>query len=108
MLFSCDPDKTSADWEQEDLVRMAPVNTRIHVQSLNGLPLIIPEGNEKKIYMGIELFQRPISFREGDMETAEIVRVRHLRIRNLRGNGWMGQGYITMEPGTMIRGLGGL
>ena len=61
MLFSENPDDNNYNWKSEDFIQMEPVNRRRFTQQLNELHLSLSE-NCHQIFIGVDLFQRPINF----------------------------------------------
>ena len=67
MLFTEDPGDKRYDWRSEDLIQMPMVKRHRLTQPLNGLRISLPE-DTRKIYVGIELSQRPVNFETADID----------------------------------------
>ena len=58
MLFDNDPDAAGTSWEEEDIIRMQPVTTRVYTfPSAQPQPYTNALG-EKRLYGGIGVYQR--------------------------------------------------
>ncbi len=68
LLFTENPDDNNLDWESEDLLQMEFTRKRRLEKQINGLKLHSGESS-KKLYLGIELLQRPVRF---DLEEWDI------------------------------------
>ncbi len=62
LLLAEDPDDHPYDFDEVDLIQMQPVSKPLHIHPLNSLRLRLPKPDVKKIYVGVGVSPRPISF----------------------------------------------
>jgi len=69
LLLAEDPADYPYNFDEVDLIQMKPVSKPLHIHPLNGLRLRLPRPDVKKIYVGVGVSPRPISFAGDDYDS---------------------------------------